>query len=99
MTAAPVFAAELSGPGHAALRRHVAALRWEVGAGALHVSTVLGRWARRDAAEPGARPACHLLLDLHRLFVYDEPEDAEGARVDSVVRALVDAYSFQPFAL
>jgi ribosomal protein S12 methylthiotransferase accessory factor len=95
----PTFAAELSGPGHAALRRRIGRLAASTRPHPLHVSSVMGRWLRRDADVRRGGPACHLLLDLHRIFIYDDPGDGQGPGVDSVVRAIVDAYPFQPFAV
>ena len=43
--------------------------------------------------------AWFLLFDFHRVYLYDDPMTSDTARIDSVVRYIIDDYPFKPFEL
>jgi ribosomal protein S12 methylthiotransferase accessory factor len=92
-----VFAAALTGEECTTLRDRVAALLGHCTERPVRVDTVLGAHSRvcRGGRESGP-PASYMLFDFQRIVLYDEPDDAEQARIDSVVLWLVDAYPHQP---
>lgn len=92
-----VFAAPLADQGCAALRDRVAAVLSHCTERPVRVDTVLGVHLQASRGEASAGPpASYLLFDFQRIVLYDEPDDAEQARIDSVALWMVDAYPHQP---
>lgn len=91
------FAEPFSAPANATLRAAIATLAFGRTRAPLHVDTVLGSYLRFERGEkPVDSPTSYLLFDPHRVVLYDDLLGPDAVRIDSVVRALVDAYPFQP---
>jgi ribosomal protein S12 methylthiotransferase accessory factor len=93
----PTFAAAFAGDENAVLRKRLAAMLCAGSDRPVRVDTVLGVYARTGRGDVSAGPSSsYLLFDFQRLVLYDEPDDPEQARIESVALWLVDAYPHQP---
>lgn len=91
------FAEPFSAPTNATLRTEIATLARGRTKAPLHVDTILGLYLRFERGEkPLGSAMSYLLFDLHRVVLYDDVLRLDAVGIDSVVRALVDAYPFQP---
>lgn len=88
----------LAAPEHRALREKIAALARDL-LQPLHADTLLNA-ASRLTGEHAMRgePSLFLLVDFHRVFLYDEPAQSVDTGIDSVLRYIADAYPVQPIA-
>jgi thiazole/oxazole-forming peptide maturase SagD family component len=91
------FGAPFAGEGNRPFRERLAVLLGARTVRPVHVDTVLGvsSRARRNEFSPGP-PMSYLLFDFQRMVLYEEPDNPEEARIESVVLWLVDAYPHQP---
>lgn len=91
------FAEPFSTAANATLREEIARLARGRGRASVHVDTVLAAYLRFERGDqPQDTATSYLLFDLHRLVLYDDFVGPDTPRIDSVVRALIDAYPFQP---
>jgi thiazole/oxazole-forming peptide maturase SagD family component len=95
------FGTPLHGPAHAALRAAISKVAVTAARSSLIATTVAAMLTRthRRKLTRRADGRSYLLLDFQRLFLYEEPADADGVTIESVVRFIGDGYPCQPASL